>query len=70
MTSSNPTLTSPCCGSAGKLPTGNWVVSWGQNPLVTELTPGGARVFVLTFGAHSYRVDPVMPGVVTQAAVS
>jgi hypothetical protein len=62
----SPSMTSPCCGSAGKLPTGNWVMSWGNNPLVTELTPSGSRVFVLTFGAPSYRVGSVLPGAVTR----
>lgn len=62
----SPNMTAACCGSAGKLPTGNWVMSWGANPLMTELTPSGARAFALTFSASSYRVDPVMPGVLTR----
>lgn len=65
----SPNMTSPCCGSARKLPGGNWVMSWGQNPLMTELTPAGARVFSLTFGAHSYRADPVLPGALTREAL-
>jgi hypothetical protein len=57
---------STCCGSARKLPGGNWVMSWGSSGLVTELTPSGRRVFGLRFGgrkgADSYRAVPVMPG--------
>jgi hypothetical protein len=57
---------SSCCGSARKLPGGNWVMSWGSSGLVTELTPAGRRVFGLRFGgrkgADSYRAFPVMPG--------
>ena len=60
------TVYSSCCGSARKLPGGNWVMSWGSSGLVTELTPGGRRVFGLRFGgrkgADSYRAFPVMPG--------
>jgi hypothetical protein len=62
----SPNMTAYCCGSALKLPGGNWVMSWGGNPLVTELTPSGARVFVLTFSAFSYRVEPVLPGLLTR----
>jgi hypothetical protein len=55
-----------CCGSARKLPGGNWVASWGSSGLVTELTPAGRRLFALRFGGHkgadSYRAIPVMPG--------
>ena len=63
----SPSLTSPCCGSAAKLPTGNWVMSWGGTTLVTELTPAGNRVEALTLGVFSYRADPVVPGTVTRA---
>jgi hypothetical protein len=62
----SPNLLSSCCGSAAKLPTGNWVMSWGSNPLVTELTASGARIFALTLGAPSYRVGCVLPGAVTR----
>jgi hypothetical protein len=60
------TVYSSCCGSARKLPRGNWVASWGSSGLVSELTPGGRRVFGLRFGgrkgADSYRAFPVLPG--------
>jgi len=55
-----------CCGSARKLPGGDWVASWGSSGLVTELTPEGRRLYALRFGGHhgadSYRAFPVMPG--------
>ncbi len=63
----SPNMTSACCGSAAKLPSGNWVMSWGGRPLVTELTPSGDRAVALTFGVFSYRVDPVPSGTVTRA---
>jgi hypothetical protein len=57
---------STCCGSARKLPGGDWVASWGSGGLVTELTPSGRRLYALHFGGHhgadSYRAVPVLPG--------
>ena len=57
---------STCCGSARKLPGGDWVAAWGSSGLVTELTPAGRRVYALRFGgrrgADSYRAFPVLPG--------
>ena len=32
-----------CCGSARKLPGGNWVVGWGGRQKLSETTPGGTR---------------------------
>ena len=53
-----------CCGSARKLPAGDWVMDWGYSPLITELKPSGKRVFALHFGGqlYSYRAVPVLPG--------
>lgn len=50
-----------CCGSARRMPGGDWVMSWGFNSLVTELTPRGDRVFGLHFGDQlfSYRAVPL-----------
>lgn len=50
-----------CCGSSRKLAGGNWVMAWGGDPLVTELTPDGSRVFKLKFDPpmFSYRAAPV-----------
>jgi Arylsulfotransferase (ASST) len=55
---------SVCCGSARRLPGGNWVMSWGYSGLVTELTPSGQRVFGLRFGdgLFSYRAVPLVAG--------
>jgi Arylsulfotransferase (ASST) len=60
-----------CCGSARKLPGGDWVVGWGAQPFVSEQTPTGATLFQLTFtqGLASYRADPVLPGQVSIAAL-
>ena len=60
-----------CCGNARKLPGGDWVISWGQNPFVTELTAAGKRVFRLTFEGQyfSYRVAPVPFGTLSRTAL-
>jgi len=60
---------SACCGSARKLGDGNWLTSWGGDPIVGEYDPSGARLFKLDIGAgFSYRAIPVPPSV-TAAAV-
>lgn len=59
---------SNCCGSARKLPDGNWVFSWGHQSYFTEMTAAGTRVFLLQYtdsGEFSYRVTPIQPGVYT-----
>jgi hypothetical protein len=59
---------SSCCGSARRLPGGNWVVQWGANPYLTELDPSGNPVLTITYNlgtTFSYRAAPVLPGVVT-----
>ena len=59
---------SGCCGSARKLPTGNWVTEWGQNPMVTELAPDGKLVFRIQLldSWFSYRAFPVPYGKITR----
>jgi hypothetical protein len=58
---------SHCCGSARKLPGGNWVIGWGGLFLTTEARPDGKRVFRLEFvDRASYRADPVLPGVLSR----
>jgi hypothetical protein len=54
-------ILSLCCGGARRLPGGNWVASWGFNPLVEELSPTGKVLFKLAFGDNlfSYRAVPV-----------
>lgn len=68
----DPSVTgSDCCGSARKGSGGDWVVSWGLSPVVTELTPTGARVFRMTFnqGYASYRAEPVPFGVLSRTTL-
>jgi hypothetical protein len=57
-----------CCGSARRLPGGNWVVQWGANPYMTELDPSGNPVLTISYNmgaTFSYRAIPVLPGVVS-----
>lgn len=58
-----PAHDSVCCGGARKLPGGDWVVSWGHTPYVTEQTSSGRLVLELQFEdkVASYRVEPVLP---------
>jgi hypothetical protein len=62
---------SSCCGSARRLPGGDWVIGWGGNRTVTEQTSTGATVFQLRFlqPLFSYRANPVLPGQVSAAAL-
>lgn len=55
---------SPCCGSARRLPGGHWVVAWGGTPRFTETTADGTVVFALTFAGttSTYRALPLLPG--------
>ena len=70
---SDPLVTSSaCCGSATKLPGGDWVASWGFSSVVTELNPAGARQFLLQWTdpfEFSYRAEPVLPGVLSIGAL-
>ena len=61
---SDPTVTSSfCCGSARLLASGNWLVSWGGDPVVGEYRPDGTPVWRLSFdGLFSYRIVPVALG--------
>jgi hypothetical protein len=52
-----------CCGSARRLPSGDWLVDWGGNGYVAGYDPSGNRLFKLeTPGEFSYRANPVPPG--------
>jgi hypothetical protein len=68
---SDPLVTaSVCCGSARKLSGGDWVMGWGASQTVTEMTPGGIRVFLLQFGSGIlYRAIPVPAGQLDRAAL-
>src|SRR5438128_4364418 len=66
----DPAIAMPaaCCGSARRLPGGNWVIGWGSDNAGTEVTPAGTRVFALT-NAFSYRIIPLLPGTLTAGAL-
>lgn len=68
---SDPNVTSShCCGSARRLRGGHWVVSWGGNRYVTELSSHGEIIFRLTLPRNpTYRAEPVLPGVLSLAAL-
>ena len=59
---------SPCCGSARKLPGGDWVISWGGGRYVTETDSAGKLVLRLNLhGRSAYRAYPVLPDVLDAA---
>lgn len=53
---------SHCCGSARELPGGGWLVSWGDNPLVTGFDRQGKIAFRLHLPASTFRAVPTPPG--------
>jgi hypothetical protein len=53
---------SHCCGSARELPGGDWLVSWGDNPLVTGFDRKGRIAFRLHLPASTFRAVPAPPG--------
>jgi len=58
----DPAVTnSACCGSARPLADGDWLISWGGDPVVGEYAADGTPVFTLTFGdsLFSYRAVAV-----------
>lgn len=59
--------TSHCCGSARELPGGGWLVSWGDNRLVTAFDEDGQIAFRLELPASTFRAVPVPPGAVNLA---
>jgi Arylsulfotransferase (ASST) len=51
---------SACCGSATLMPGGDWLISWGANSIVTELSSTGNPVLTLSFpSGFSYRAYDV-----------
>jgi hypothetical protein len=58
---------SHCCGSARQLPDGGWLVSWGDNPLITEFDANGQIEFRLRLAAPTFRAVPVPPGATSVA---
>jgi len=59
--------TSHCCGSARELADGGWLVSWGDNPLVTAFDAAGRIAFRLHLAAPTFRAVPAPPGATTPA---
>lgn len=57
--------TSHCCGSARELADGGWLVSWGDNPLVTAFNADRQIAFRLELAASTFRAAPVPPNAVT-----
>ena len=52
---------SHCCGSARQLPGGGWLVSWGDNPLVSAFDARGRLAFRLHLAASTFRAVPAPP---------
>jgi Arylsulfotransferase (ASST) len=61
--------TSHCCGSARPLEGGGWLVSWGDNPLVTGFDSSGLTAFRLELAASTFRAVPVPEGATTVPAL-
>ncbi len=59
--------TSHCCGSARELAGGGWLVSWGDNPLVTAFDADGQITLRLELAASTVRAVPVPAGAVTRS---
>jgi hypothetical protein len=55
---------SHCCGSARPLAGGGWLVSWGDNPVVSAFDGEERLSFRLTMAAPSFRAVPVPRGAV------
>lgn len=53
---------SHCCGSAREMADGGWLVSWGDNPLVTGFDREGRIAFRLHLPAPTFRAVPVPVG--------
>ncbi len=58
---------SHCCGSARQLEDGGWLVSWGDNPLVTAFDRDRRIAFRLRLPASTFRAVPTPAGAVTPA---
>ena len=58
---------SHCCGSARQLADGGWLISWGDNPLVTAFDQEGQIVFRLRLPVSTFRAVPAPSGAITPA---
>jgi len=67
--SDNRVQSSACCGSARRLPGGNWVVEWGAQSFLTEVDSHGVPVLTISYSAaspiFSYRAVPISTGLVS-----
>ncbi|HEU4462044.1 MAG TPA: arylsulfotransferase family protein, partial [Solirubrobacterales bacterium] len=61
---------SHCCGSARETAAGGWLVSWGDNPLVTGFDPEGRIAFRLHLPAPTFRAVPVPAGATSVGRLS
>jgi hypothetical protein len=63
-----------CCGSARRVPNGDWLIGWGEaaqgagsGGAIGGYRPDGERTFLLSFDStFSYRAQPVPQGAVTR----
>jgi Arylsulfotransferase (ASST) len=60
---------SHCCGSARELPGGGWLVSWGDNPLVSAFDGRDRLAFRLHLAASTFRAVPAPPGATSVRAL-
>jgi hypothetical protein len=60
---------SHCCGSARELPGGGWIVSWGDNPLVSGFDADDRLAFRLHLPASTFRAVPAPPGATSVRAL-
>jgi hypothetical protein len=61
---------SHCCGSAREMSDGGWLVSWGDNPLVTGFDRQGQIAFRLHLPASTFRAVPVPEGATSVSQLS
>jgi hypothetical protein len=61
---------SHCCGSARETDDGGWLVSWGDNRLVTRFDPEGRIAFRLHLPAPTFRAVPVPEGATSVARLT
>jgi hypothetical protein len=61
---------SHCCGSAREMSDGGWLVSWGDNPLVTGFDREGRIAFRLHLPASTFRAVPVPEGATSAAQLA
>ena len=60
---------SHCCGSARELPGGGWIVSWGDNPLVSAFDAQDRLAFRLHLAASTFRAVPAPVGATSAKAL-